>query len=99
MTDLLVRSCCKVAAVYRAKQYEEKLATFSVFNDALQKENTKLREQLEASEVPQTATDQEVQELKLEFARRMASVERDNARLKVILAGLTRSFFVVPYNI
>ena len=88
-----------MAAVCRAKQYEEKLATFSVFNDALQKENTKLREQLEASEVPQTATDQEVQELKLEFARRMASVERDNARLKVILAGLTRSSFVVPFNL
>ena len=65
------------------KQYEERLATFSVFNDALQKENTQLRERLEESEAPRSATDQEVQELKLEFARRMATVERDNSRLKV----------------
>lgn len=68
--------------ICRVKHYEEKLATFSVFNDALQKENTKLREALEESQAPHTATDAEVQELKAEFARRMATVERDNARLR-----------------
>ena len=68
--------CCRV------KQYEGKLATLSVFNDALQKENTQLRDALEDSSVPTAATDQEVLELKQEFTRRMAAADKDISRLK-----------------
>lgn len=67
----------------RVKQYEGKLATLSVFNDALQKENTKLREELEDAQTPRTATDEEVLELKQEFSRRMAAADKDLSRLKV----------------
>lgn len=70
----------------RVKQYEGKLATLSVFNNALQKENTQLRNELEECRAPQSATDQEVLELKQEFTRRMATADKDIARLKVHLA-------------
>ena len=70
----------------RVKQYEGKLATLSVFNDALQKENTQLRDALEDSSVPRSATDQEVLELKQEFTRRMAAADKDISRLKAAIS-------------
>ena len=73
--------CCRV------KQYEGKLATLSVFNDALQKENTQLRDALEDSNVPRSATDQEVLELKQEFTRRMAAADKDISRLKAAISS------------
>ena len=76
----------KLAAVCRVKQYEGKLATLSVFNDALQKENTQLREELEETSAPRSATEQEVVELKQEFTRRMAAADKDISRLKVSAA-------------
>lgn len=64
------------------KQYEGKLATLSVFNDALEKENNELRAALEKSRAPKSATEQEVAELTQEFSRRMASKDRDLSKLK-----------------
>ena len=64
------------------RQYEGKLATLSVFNDALQKENNGLREDLEKSRAPKSATDQEVAELTQEFSKRMAAKDRDLGKLK-----------------
>ncbi len=66
----------------RTKQYEGKLATLSVFNDALQKENQKLRDELEQNGAPVSATDQEVADLKQEFSKRMASQQKEISRLK-----------------
>lgn len=65
------------------KQYEGKLATLSVFNDALQTENNELRAELERQQVPKSATDQEVAELTQEFSRRMAAKDKDLSKLKV----------------
>lgn len=64
------------------KQYEGKLATLSVFNDALQKENNGLRAELERGQAPKSATDQEVAELTQEFSKRMAAKDRDLSKLK-----------------
>ena len=69
----------------RVKQYEGKLATLSVFNDALQKENQQLRDAVEQNGAPVSATDQEVAELKQEFSKRMAAQQKEVSRLKAKL--------------
>ena len=64
------------------KQYEGKLATLSVFNDALEKENNELRAAMEKARAPKSATEQEVAEITQEFSKRMASKDRDLSKLK-----------------
>jgi hypothetical protein len=56
--------------------YEGKLATLSAINSALQAENQQLRNTLEESQTPSTATEAEVSELQEEFSRRLAVAER-----------------------
>ena len=62
---------------YRLKAtYEGKLATLTAINSALQAENEKLRDTLEQSRIPSTATEAEISELQEEFSRRLAVAER-----------------------
>ncbi|KAL4518019.1 hypothetical protein Ndes2526A_g02383 [Nannochloris sp. 'desiccata'] len=56
--------------------YEGKLATLAAINSALQAENEKLRNTLEESQTPSTATEAEISELQEEFSRRLAVAER-----------------------
>lgn len=63
----------------------KQLATLTAINNLLQKENEKLRADLEAAEQPSNVTEADLEELKEEFARRLAANDKQIASLKVPL--------------
>ncbi|GMH35469.1 hypothetical protein BSKO_03337 [Bryopsis sp. KO-2023] len=66
----------------KAKQYEVRLATITTINNALQSENEELRERLDQAEAPKTVAEEELNELREEFARRLGALDRNVAELK-----------------
>ena len=73
---------------YRLRQHESKLATLTIINGALQKENEQLREGLEAAQHPGSLAEEELLDLKEEFARRLGSADKTVAELRVRLCPL-----------
>lgn len=67
----------------RVRHYEGKLATLTVINGALEKENDELRAELETAREPSTETEADLQELREEFAKRIAAADKTIAGLKV----------------
>ncbi len=61
----------------------KQLATLTAINNLLQKENEKLRADLAAAEQPSSVAEADVEELKEEFARRLAAYDKQIASLKV----------------
>ena len=68
---------------YRLRQHESKLATLTIINGALQKENEQLRKGLEAAQQPSSLAEEELLDLKEEFARRLGAADRTVAELRV----------------
>ena len=65
--------------MYRVKVYESKLATLTVIHGVVQKENDKLRAELEQAERPAFAIEDELKE---EFSRRLGAADQAIARLQ-----------------
>ena len=72
---------------YRLRQHESKLATLTIINGALQKENEQLREGLEAAQQPGSLAEEELLDLKEEFAHRLGAADRMVAELRVRLGS------------
>jgi len=70
----------------RMKQYEGKLATLTAINGVLQSENDKLKQELEQARNPTTDAEEELAELKEEFAERLGEADAQVAKLKVRLS-------------
>lgn len=66
----------------RVKQYEGKLATLTAINGVLQLENDKLKEELEEARHPTTDAEEELAELKEEFADRLGEADAQVAKYK-----------------
>mmetsp|Transcript_18990 Transcript_18990/g.52955 ORF Transcript_18990/g.52955 Transcript_18990/m.52955 type:complete len:620 (+) Transcript_18990:307-2166(+) len=66
----------------KLKQYEGKLATLTAINGMLQSENDKLREDLEIAQNPTTDAEEELAELKEEFAERLGEADAQVAKYK-----------------
>ena len=63
--------------LYRIKaSYEAKLATITAINSALQAENDKLKQKLDAAQTPSTAAEADIEELKEELSVRLAAADR-----------------------
>ena len=68
---------------FRLRQHESKLATLTIINGALQKENEQLRKGLDAAQHPGSLAEEELLDLKEEFARRLGAADRTVAELRV----------------
>lgn len=68
--------------VCRVKAYESKIATLTIIQGAVQKENETLRAELKQAEQPGDVTGEEVLQLKDEFTRRLGAADQTIARLQ-----------------
>ncbi|KAK9807806.1 hypothetical protein WJX72_009986 [[Myrmecia] bisecta] len=66
----------------RVRHYEGKLATLSVITGALQKENEELRRQLESQGPVDGVAEEELQDLRAEFSRRLGAADKTISDLK-----------------
>lgn len=81
--------------ICRVRFYEGKLATLTIINGALQTENEELRERIAAADEPTSNAEEELQDLKEEFTRRLGAAQKTISDLKACSFPSTPLLLVV----